>query len=77
MGISPSKHDDLFESLVDELLKAKPDSRKVKALCCKLGIMYIKNQADQIEDLLKNGSQIYLKTRLQTPESKRENAESL
>jgi hypothetical protein len=67
----------LFEALVDELLKSKPDSRKVKKLCLKLGILYTKSQVDQIEDLLKNGSKIYLNARSRTPELKIKNAESL
>lgn len=61
--ISEAQHEILFESLVEELLKDKPDSRKVKTLCGKLGLTYVKNTADQIDHLIKNGSKIYLKSK--------------
>lgn len=60
---SESQNETLFESLVDELLKDKPDSRKVKNLCGKLGLAYIKNTADQIDHLIKNGAKVYLKSK--------------
>lgn len=64
---SENSEHELFETLVDELLKEKPDSRKVKSLCGKLGIQYTKNHLDQMNDIIENGSKIYLKSRANTP----------
>jgi hypothetical protein len=84
LGISRSNSDSdsgsdcfLFEALVDELLRIKPDARKIKTLCAKLGILYTKNQVAQIEELLKNGSKIYLNASSRAPELKIKDAESL
>lgn len=57
---SASAHSQMFEELVEELLKDKPDAKKVKSLCTRLGINYCKNHLEQIDDLIKNGSKIYL-----------------
>jgi hypothetical protein len=67
----------LFEILVDELLKDKPDSRRVKSLCSKLGIVYTGNHSDQIDEILKNGSKVYLRANHESPKSETENAENI
>lgn len=76
--VQPEAEQDMFETLVDELLKEKPDSRKVKTLCGKLGIQYVKNNTDQIEEIIRNGSKIYLKSRSDVvPTPKLNHAKSL
>lgn len=41
-----------FSQLATELLKDKPDQKKVKHLCEQLGLFYSKDLAFQIEELL-------------------------
>ena len=78
MAAASSEHDhDLFENLVEELLKDKPDSKKVKLLCNELGIHYVKNHADQIEDILRNGSKVYLSSRAKETKPKLDHGKNL